>query len=196
VTVISASVPAMVMMAALAAPQAAPQAAPPGPQTFDLLVTATPTGGAATGAITVPMVVTLERYTPEHERTKMTDALKYNGYPGFLNALRDAPQVGTLEVAGQTFVIRWAREVPSDKGRTISIVTDQPVFFVGGLRKDAKPKAGYELAVMQFVLDTSGKGDGTMAAAARVKPGGETGVRIDNYAEKPVKFTAAARAAK
>ena len=48
---------------------------------------------------------------------------------------------------------------------------------------------------MQLMLmDKAGKGDGTMAAAARVKPGGETGVRIDNYAEKPVKVTAAVRA--
>jgi len=45
-------------------------------------------------------------------------------------------------------------------------------------------------------LDKGGKGDGTMAAAARVKPGGETGVRIDDYAEKPVTLTATVRAPK
>jgi len=33
-----------------------------------------------------------------------------------------------------------------------------------------------------------------MAAAARVKPGGETGVRIDNYAETPLQLTASVRA--
>jgi hypothetical protein len=179
----------MLLTAALAVPQAPAQ---PGPETFDLVVTATPSG-TAKGTITVPMTVTLERYTPEHERKKMTDGLKYNGYPGFLNALRDAPQVGTLEVAGQTFAIRWAHQVPTATGRTVTLVTDQPVFFVGGLRKDAKSKAGYETSVTQIVLDKSGKGNGTMAAAARVKPGGETGVRIDNYAEKPVKFTATAQ---
>jgi hypothetical protein len=35
-----------------------------------------------------------------------------------------------------------------------------------------------------------------MAAAARVKPGGETGVRIDDYAETPVKLAATVRGAK
>lgn len=189
-TVVPTCVSALALAAALAAPQAAP---PAGPETFDVVATVTPSGSAK-GSVTANIAVTLERYTPEHERTKMTDGLKYNGYPGFLNALRDAPQVGTLEVAGQTFAIRWAHQVPSDGGRIVTLVTDTPVFFVGGGRKDAKPKAGYEVAVMQLVLDKAGKGEGTMAAAARVKPGGETGVRIDNYADKPVKLTVTAHA--
>ena len=65
-------------------------------------------------------------------------------------------------------------------------VTDKPVFFVGGGRADAKPRAGYESALIQLLVDEAGSGTGTMAAAARVKPGGETGVRIDNYAEEPL----------
>jgi hypothetical protein len=126
----------------------------------------------------------------------MTDALKYSGYPGFLNALREAPIAGSLTIGDQNWDIRWARQLPSGEGRVISIVTDKPVAFVGGGRTDAKPKAGFEVAVAQFTLDRSGHGAGTMAAAARVKPGGETGVRIDDYAEKPVKLTAAVRAQK
>jgi hypothetical protein len=173
-------------MAMLLPPQAS---APAGPETFDLVATVT---GNTKGSITANMTVTLDRYTPEHERAKMTDGLKYNGYPGFLNALRAAPQVGTLELAGEKFAIRWAREVPSATGRTVTLVTDQPVFFVGGGRKDAKSKGGYETSVMQLVLDKGGKGHGVMAAAARVKPGGETGVRIDDYAAKPVQLTATA----
>ena len=112
----------------------------------------------------------------------------------FLEALRAAPRAGSLEAAGQTFVIRWARQVDAESGRTISIVTDTPVYFVGGGRRGAKPTAGYEVAVAQLTVDKSGRGSGTMAAAARVKPGGETGVRIDNYANEPLKLTAVARA--
>src|SRR5262249_2784091 len=146
--------------------------------------------------LTVPVVVHIDRYTPAHARTTMTDALKYSGYPGFLNALREAPVAGSLTIGDQQWTIRWARQVPSGPGRVISIVTDKPVAFVGGGRTDAKPKAGYEVAVAQFTIDGSGKGTGTMAAAARVKPGGETGVRIDDYAEKPVTLTATVRAQK
>jgi hypothetical protein len=169
------------------------QAPPPPPsETFDLTATAS-AGPGAVGTLTVPMVVHIERYTPAHARTTMTDALKHAGYSGFLNALREAPVAGSLTIGDQSWVIRWARQVPSSDGRVVSIVTDKPVAFVGGGRTDAKPKAGYEVAVAQFTVDRSGHGTGTMAAAARVKPGGETGVRIDDYAEKPVTLTAVAR---
>ena len=94
---------------------------------------------------------------------------------------------------GQKYTIRWARQTPSSQGRTIVIVTDKPVFFVGGGQADAKPRAGYEVAVIQLVVDSSGKGTGTMAAAARVKPGGDTGVQIDDYAETPITLAAVTR---
>lgn len=184
-------VPAVLVLALLAAPQA-------GPETFDVIAKATPKGGesAASGAITVPMVIQLDRYTPDHDRTTMTDGLKYNGYPGFLRALREAPPVGTVTVAGQEFKIRWARQVPNEKGRTISIVTDKPIFFIGMQRKDAPSTAGYEVAVVQLALDSTGKGTGTLAAAARVKRDGETGVKLDTYADHPLTLTATVRPAR
>jgi len=169
-------------------------------EVLDVVATITPagsaSGGRASGGITVPMVITIDRYSPERARNSMTDALKFRGYPGFLEALRAAPRAGSVEAAGQSFVIRWARQVDAAAGRTISIVTDTPVYFVGGGRRGAKPTAGYEVAVAQLTLDKSGHGTGTMAAAARVKPGGETGVRIDDYAETPVKLAATVRGAK
>jgi hypothetical protein len=186
--VLSASVNALVLVAALAAQQA-------GPETLDLVATAA-AGKNATGSVTVPITVQIDQYTPEHERTKMTDALKYNGYPGFLNALREAPKAGTLDVAGDKFDIRWAREIPTATGRTISLVTDKPVAFIGAGRTGAKSTAGYEVAVIQLTLDKTGHGTGTMAAAARVKPGGDAGVRIDSYADQPVKLTATVHGAK
>ena len=184
-TALFTSLSTAVLAIVLSAPQTAPE-------TFDLVGALTAKGGT-TGAITVPMILQLDRLTPEFERTKMTDGLKYGGYPGFLKALREAPSVGTLEVAGEKFNVRWAREVPTATGRTLTFVTDQPVFFAGSGRRGAKPTAGYEVAVAQLALGKNGRGDGTLAAAARVKPGGETGVRIDSYAETPIALTATVR---
>ena len=191
-SVLSASLPALLVAAALAVPQAGPATA----ETFDIVGTVTPNGAVAKGAITVPMTVSLERFSPEFERTKMTDALKHGGYPGFLTTLRASSQVGTLEVAGETFKIRWAREVPNETGRVISLITERPVAFIGSTRRGAKPTAGYEVAVIQLTLDKTGHGTGEMAAAARVKPGGETGVRIDSYTDKPVALTVTVHGAK
>jgi hypothetical protein len=166
-----------------------------GPETFDVKATlvAPP---PAVGTVVVPLTIQIDRYTPEHARVTMTDALKHGGYSGFLRALREAPPAGHLDVAGRKITIRWAREVATDTGRTVSFVTDAPVYFVGGARRGAKPTAGYEVGVLLLTLSNSGSGEGTLAAAARVKPGGETGVRIDDYAEAPVKLMAVVRAPK
>lgn len=165
---------------------------PGGPEDFDVKVTAT-ARPPAVGTVVVPLTVHIDRYTPEHARVAMTDGLKHGGYPGFLRALREAPRAGYLELDGRKFVVRWARQVAADGGRRVSFVTDTPVYFAGSTRKDAKPTAGYEVAVLQLQMTRDGRGEGTLAAAARVKPLDVTGVQIDDYAETPLKVTAVAR---
>ena len=140
----------------------------------------------ASGPISATVQVRIKRYTPEFDRKMLEDALEHGGYASFVNALRKVPDVGTVAAGDGQFTIRLARERRTDKGRTIVVVTDKPVFVVGGARPDAKPRAGYETALIQLEVDDAGNGTGIMAAAARVKPGGEAGVRIDNYAEEPL----------
>ena len=140
----------------------------------------------ASGPISATIQIRINRYTPEFDRTMLEDALQHGGYASFVNALRKVPDVGTVTAGDGQFTIRLARERKTDKSRTIVVVTDKPVFFVGGARPDAKPRAGYETALIQLQVDDAGNGTGMMAAAARVKPGGEAGVRIDNYAEEPL----------
>ena len=161
------------------------------PETFVANLNVTGGSGGA-GAATIEIDV--QRYTPAAERDAVVGALKQGGYPGFLTALRKAPQVGTVSFADRKWPIRWAREQPGAKyTRSIVVVTDQPIFFVGGGRVDAKPREGYEVAVIQIEVDDVGMGRGTMTAAARVKPGGESGVQIDDYAEKPIRLVTVTR---
>lgn len=178
---------------ALANPTGAFQAAAAarGPETFKVTATVLPRDGNASGAITVPITIQIDAYNPPSARTKMLDGLKYGGYPGFLLALRQTPAAGTLLVAGERFAIRWAREEPAEAGRRITLVTDAPIHFVGGARKGAKSTSGYEVAVVLLNVNAAGSGDGTMAAAARVKPKDVTGVQVDDYAETPIKLTVA-----
>jgi hypothetical protein len=133
--------------------------------------------------------IQIDSYIAEHVRKSITDALTQGGYPGFVTALRKAPAIGQLRFGGETFTLRWAREQPSGKGRAITIVTDTPVYFVGGGAVNAKPREGFEVAVVQITMDEVGMGSGTMAAAARVKADGQGGVLIEDYAEQPIKLT-------
>ena len=161
------------------------------PETFVANINVT---GATGGAGAATIEIDVRRYTPDAEREAVVGALKQGGYPAFLTALRKAPEVGTVSFADRKWAIRWAREQPGTKfTRTIVVVTDQPIFFVGGGRVDAKPREGYEVAVIQIEIDNVGMGRGTMTAAARVKPGGETGVQIDDYADKPIRLVTVTR---
>jgi hypothetical protein len=179
-----------ILLSLVAAPAAVLSQSKGAPESFtaNLHVTGA-TGGA--GAATIQIDV--QRYSPDFDRTSVENALKSGGYPAFLTALRKAPVVGTVSQGDQKWSIRWARERPAKNGRTLVFVTDQPVFFIGGGRVDAKPREGYEVAVIQVNIDDAGIGEGSMAAAARVKPGGDAGVQIDDYADKPIKLTSVVR---
>ena len=145
----------------------------------------------ASGALSGTLDVRITSYTTDFDRTAVETALRHGGYPGFLTALRKAPEVGQIVLAGsQPYAIRYAREQVEGDGRTIVLVTDKPVYFIGGGRNaTTKPRAGYEIGVLQIQLDGKGQGSGTMAAAARVRPDGDGGVLLDDYAEEPIALT-------
>lgn len=149
--------------------------------------------GGNTGAAAATVEVYIKRYTPDADRTAVEDALKSGGFQAFVSALHKAPEVGYVKVGDKQWPIRWAREQSRPRGRTIVVVTSEPMFFVGGGRVDAKPREGYDIGLIQLQVDDIGLGNGTMAAAARVRPGGETGVQVDDYADKPIKLVTVTR---
>jgi hypothetical protein len=150
------------------------------------IISATATAKSDKAAVAGVLEVRLKRYTPDFDRKTVEAALTEGGYPRFLLALRNAPEVGQLVLGGgEPFAIRYARETVAASGRSIIVVTDKPVFFIGGGRTGGggKPRAGYEVAVVQIQLDATGQGRGTIATAARVRPDGNGGVLLDDYAE-------------
>jgi len=184
----SASTLALVSTLALAAATVVAQTPTPKSTTPETIKANGYVAGAA-GSAAAEITMQIDRYSTEADREAVALALKHGGYPAFLTALRKAPPVGKVTVAGQTVDIRWAREQVLTNSRSIVLITDKPVFFVGGGAANPKPRAGYEVAVMEFTLDNSGLGvKGTMAGAARVKPGGDTGVQIDDYGDKPIEL--------
>jgi hypothetical protein len=159
---------------------------PTAPETFRASARVTNQAGLS-GAAYVD--IHIDKYSADKDRDAMVTTFKNGGYPALVDALRKAPQVGTVKVGADTFVVRWARAQRSGENkRTISVVTDKPMLFVGGGNVNAKPREGYELAIIQFDIDDAGVGSGTMAAAAKIKPGGPNGLQVDDYADQPVKL--------
>jgi hypothetical protein len=188
-----AKIPIVVLL--LAAPIWARAQAPRPAATAPEVFTGTAQAKNATGAVSGTLEARVSRYTPEFDRGAVETALRLGGYPRFLTALRKAPQVGELIVGGsQPYAIRYAREKVDAGARTIILVTDMPVYFIGGGRgQPTKPREGFEVAVIQIQIDATGKGSGTMAGAARVRPDGDGGVLLDDYAEQPIALTGVTR---
>jgi len=164
-----------------AAPQSTQSKTTTAPETFNARATVGSTEGRGDASVSIHV----DKYTGEKDIQAMEKALQA-GSAAFVAALKKAPVVGKLTVGDKSFNIRWARQKDNGKGRTVSFVTDSPVYFIGGGLPGAKAREGFDVSVIQLVMDTSGVGDGKMAAAAKVKPGGDTGVEIEAYDAEPV----------
>jgi hypothetical protein len=163
---------------------------PTAPASFRANAQATSAGAGVAAALTFQ----IDAYTPDSDRERLLAALKSGGSPAFVAALKKEKAVGSVQTGDKKVTIRYARAVANPNGgRRVVLVTDAPVYFVGGGALDAAPKAGFDVAVVEFEVDTVGLGTGTIAMAARVKPGGPTGVQIDDYAQQPVKLVTVAR---
>lgn len=160
-----------------------------GPETYRAYARATATDASGGAYVTFR----IDKYSAERDIQAMQKALETGGSAAFLEALRKAPVVGHITMGSRTFAIRWARQQPSGSGSVISLVTDAPVYFVGTGAPDAKPRAGFDVAVVQLVMAAGGIGEGTMAAAARVKAGGPTGVEVEDYATAPLKLASVSK---
>lgn len=145
-------------------------------------------GGQAAGA-SATVTIHVNAYSDPGDVKMVQDALQGGGFPRALEALRKAPEVGYLEMNARKIPIRFARQVPTAKGRTVTVVSDAPLFFVGGGDVNAPPREGFELTVVQFDIDSIGLGTGSMAPASRVRTGGPTGIQVDDYGEKPLPLT-------
>jgi hypothetical protein len=143
---------------------------------------------APAGAATVTITFRIERLMSDLDFKAVTNGLKFGGYPGAFAALRKLPEIGYVQVGDRRTVLKYAHPRADGKPGLV-LVTDRPIFFVGGGAPDAKAKDGYELGVIELEVDAQGNGRGTMAAAARVKPGPDGGVILDDYATAPIRLT-------
>jgi hypothetical protein len=141
----------------------------------------------ATTTVTSSVTVHVDRLMEENRRKRVADTLQYSGYANFLNALRALPAIGTIALEGRMVEIRYAVESQTETGRRLVLVADRPLLFLGGDR--AKPRAGYELTIIELRFEGRGGPTGTMAGAARVKPTGGGGVGIDDYADVVVELS-------
>ncbi len=125
--------------------------------------------GAGGAEATAPVTLTVDHKMSQAESDKLLAAFKSGGAAGFRKALTGIAPTGSVKIgAGKETPTRVTVERTTDKGRLLTMVTDRPVLFLGAGVPGAKPKAGYDFAVIDLEIDAKGAGSGTIAPAAKV----------------------------
>jgi len=145
------------------------------------------TGGG--GIAMAPLTVTIDRKMSHEEAGALMETFRAGGAAALRKALEGVPSTGTLKLgAAAGTPTRLTLERATDTGRLLTIVTDTPILFVGAGAPSAKPRDGYDFAVLDLVVDASGNGSGTLAPAARISVSGGAFVVAD-YGSAPVRLT-------
>lgn len=145
-------------------------AAPASAQATGDIYTAVAAVKTASGATAeTPMAFTIERKMPPSEVNALLAAFKTGGAAGLRKALAGVAPTGSVRVgAAKPTPSRLTLERATPTGKLVTIVTDQPVTFVGATPHSGKATAGYDFAVIDLIVDARGNGTGTVAAAARI----------------------------
>jgi hypothetical protein len=152
------------------------------------------TAGKATAKAPVTMVVS--RKMAQAEADKLVAAFKSGGVAALRKALTGVAPTGSIAVgAGAPTPTRLAIERPTDKGRLLTLVADQPILHLGAGLPGAKPKEGYDLAVVHLEVDANGNGSGTFAPAAKVSINKDGAFVVDDYGSELVRLTGVKKAA-
>lgn len=153
--------------------------------------TATATVKTADGkSASAPITITIDRTMAAGEAAPLVAAFKSGGAAALRKALVGVAPTGSVRVGtGKVTPARFTIERAAGGGRLLTIVTDQPLVFIGANAPGAKPKAGYDFAVVDLQVDAAGGGSGTVSPAATLKLNGDAFV-VEDYSGEVVRLTA------
>lgn len=162
-----------------------------GNETLTATATVKTAGGAAASA---PVTIVVSRTMAREEAEKFTKAFESGGTAALRKALEGVPPTGSIRIGnGSPTPVRLALERTTDRGRLLTMVTDQPILFLGAGVPGAKAKEGYDFAVADIEVDEAGAGSGMLAPAAKIRV--KQGVFvIDDYAVDAVRLSGVKKA--
>jgi hypothetical protein len=144
---------------------------------------------AAEAAAKAPVTIVVSRKMSQKEADGFTAAFKNGGVSALRKALSGVPTTGSIKLGGgKATPTRMTLERTTEKGRLLTMVTDQPILFLGAGVPGAKPKEGYDFAIIDLEVGADGSGAGTLSPAAKitVKQGAFV---VDDYAGELVRLT-------
>jgi hypothetical protein len=156
------------------------------PERFEGTATVKTSTGATASA---PVTIVIDRKMPQNEAERFVAAFKTGGAAALRKALVGVAPTGSVKLgSGTPTAARLTIERRTDKGRLLTIVTDTPILFLGAGLPGAKPKEGYDFAVLDLEVDDAGNGIGQLSPAAKVTVNKDMFV-VDDYSSELIRLT-------
>ena len=140
--------------------------------------TATIKGGAVKAS--APVSIRVTRYSSEQERATLLKAAKDQGNAKkVLAGLTDA---GSIQIGDRRTAIKYAFRTVTDTGELVTVATAEPIVYLGAGMPDAKPQAGYDIAVAILdVKKAATGGTGELAPAAKLTIENSGALKLQDY---------------
>jgi len=135
--------------------------------------------------------IVIKNWSTEATRDNLIETLKDKGPSKLFDALQGIkPSVGYIRTTTSLgWRIQYASESPlPDGGRRIVFATDRPLSFVEAMEHPRS--ADYDLILCEIHLDKEGKGEGKLAAMAKVTYDKDRKlIEVEDYGIEPVRLT-------
>ena len=145
------------------------------------------TGGLQSGTATSPLDIVIDRWSTEHERQQLLEALK-GDQDALLNTLRDMQPVGRIRTPTSLgWDLRYASAGPGEQGaRRIVIGTDRPMNVAEAIERPRS--AEYPFTFIELRVNEAGEGEGRMSLATRVSASTSRFIQLENYDTQPIRL--------
>lgn len=121
------------------------------------------------GGVTAPVTVTIDRYATDRDRDELLAALEQGSTPGAYKWLAAHGTLGTVQVGPLRTAIKYAYARSTADRRLITIVTAEPIAYVGTGLPAIKARSGFELGLVLLDTTNTGVGRGELIPATNLR---------------------------
>ena len=111
------------------------------------------------------------------------------GMAAAVKALKSKPNIGYIDVGKKRTPLKYVYQRPMSGGRLITVIASEPIAHLGAGLPEAKPKAGFDLALAVLDLKDAGAGSGELAPAATIKVSDTGALQTQDYGAEAVHLT-------
>jgi hypothetical protein len=130
---------------------------------------------------TAPVQVTVTRYATATEREMVMKAVKEGGTTGLRKTLSGLSDAGFIQLGERRTALKFASQRDTASGRLLTVVTAEPILFLGAGVPASKPQSGFDVAVAIIELKEGSAGLGDLAPAAKVTVDDKGALLVEDY---------------